>query len=119
MNKLKLNEAVLNLKGLDISKQTEFSTFVKQAKALQSQLDAAWALVDQQMKSRGISQVKGDWGTLSQAERKTWKADDTLPPRFYKQVLDTSKLNFMLTHGDVLPEGLELKVTKYLVRKVA
>lgn len=106
MNILKLNETVLDLKTLDISKQAEFSTFVEQAKLLQSALDAAWKLVDEQMKHRGIKELKGEYGTVLLVPRKSWKADKTVPPRFFKQTLDTSKLSFMFNHGDSLPQGV-------------
>jgi hypothetical protein len=108
----------INTKGLDISKPKQFAEFVAQAQALSNVLEEAWGIVEQQMLERNVKQVKGDWGTLSIAERRNWKVTGQLPPRFYKQVVDTSKLNFMQAHGEKLPKGVSMSKSKYITKKL-
>lgn len=110
--------SIINTKGLDISKPKQFAEFVEQAKALQNVLEEAWGIVEQQMLDRNVKQVKGDWGTLSIAERRNWKVTGNLPPRFYKQTVDTSKLNFMQAHGEKLPKGVVMSKSKYMTKKL-
>jgi hypothetical protein len=109
---------VITTTNLDISKPASFADFVTLAKTLQNELDAAWGIVEQQMLDRDITQLKGEWGTVSIGERKNWKATGQLPPRFYKQTLDTTKLNFMLSHGDTLPAGVDYSVKQYLTKRI-
>jgi hypothetical protein len=109
---------IINTKGLDISKPKSFAEFVELAKELQGQLDLAWGVVEQQMLDRNVKSLKGDWGSATIGERKNWKATTELPPRFYKKSLDTSKLNFMLGHGDTLPAGAEFTTKQYLTKRV-
>jgi hypothetical protein len=110
--------SLLNTKGLDISNPATFESFVTQAKQLQNLLENAWGQVEEQMLNHNVKSIKGDWGSLTIAERKSWKATGDLPPRFYKQTLDTTKLNFMLNHGDTLPEAVEMKTTQYLTKRI-
>lgn len=108
----------INTKALDISKPKQFAEFVSQAQALANVLEEAWGIVEQQMLDRNVKQVKGDWGTLSIAERRNWKITGNLPPRFYKQTVDTAKLNFLQGRGEKLPKGATLTKTKYITKKL-
>lgn len=109
--------SIINTKGLDISKPSDFAKFVALAQEFQGQIDAAWGLVEEQMQNRNIQKIAGDWGTISMAERKNWKATKQLPPRFYKQTLDTAKLNFLNKAGEKLPEGAEYTTTSYISKR--
>jgi hypothetical protein len=115
---MKSNNSIINTKGLDITKPNQFADIVAQAKDLQGQLEAFWGAVEQQMLEKGISNLKGDFGSISVAERKTWKATKQLPPRYYKQVLDTSKLNFLFKAGEKLPEGAEYSTSQYITKRL-
>ena len=108
----------INTKKLDISKPAQFADFVAQAKALQNVLEEAWGIVEQQMLDRDVKQLKGDWGTISIAERRNWKVVGNLPPRFYKQTVDTAKLNFLQKNGDKLPKGAVMSTSKYMTKKI-
>lgn len=113
-----MNQLTINTKGLDISKAKQFAEFVEQAKTLQNAIEEAWGVVEQQMLDRNVKQLKGDWGTLSIAERRNWKVEGTLPPRFYKQTVDTSKLNFLQKNGEKLPKGAIMSTSKFLTKKL-
>jgi hypothetical protein len=111
-------ELTINTKGLDISKPAQFAQFVAQAQALQNTIEEAWGVVEQQMLDRNVKQVKGDWGSLSIGTRRNWKVEGQLPPRFYKQTIDTAKLNFMQGRGEKLPKNAKLTTTKYLTKRL-
>lgn len=102
----------------EIVQDDEFVAFVKAQKRLQEQLDNNWAMIQELMEKKNVATVKGNWGHITLATRKTLNATQPLPPRFYKQVLDTSKLTAYKTmHGDY-PENVALTTSKYLSKKV-
>lgn len=108
----------INTNKLDISKPAQFAEFVAQAKALANVLEEAWGVVEQQMLDRNVDKLSGDWGSISVAERKNWKATGQLPPRYYKTVLDTSKLNFLFKAGEKLPAGAEFTTSQYITKRL-
>lgn len=108
---------LLTTKGIKLDNPATFESFVKQAKELQNILEEAWGAVEQKMLDHDVKSIKGDWGSLTIAERKNWKGDK-LPPRFYKQVLNTAKLNSMLKLGEKLPKGASYTTSQYLTKKI-
>lgn len=111
------NSNLLTTKGIKLNKPETFESFVKQAKELQNVLEDAWTQIEDQMLKHNVTSIKGEWGSLSIAERKNWKGDK-LPPRFYKQTLNTAKLNSMLKLGEKLPKGASYTTTQYLTKKI-
>lgn len=102
----------------DIQNQTtKFVKALQTAKTLESELQTFYATIQAEMEEHGIQSVKGDWGALTLATRKAWKADK-LPPRFYKQALDTTKLNFLFNAGEQLPKGVRFTETQYLTKRL-
>lgn len=79
---------------------------------LEAEIKATWNAIEAYMLKNDIKTV----GQLTIAERKSWKVQGQLPPRFYKQTLDTTRLNFMLEHGDNLPAGASYSVKPYLTK---
>lgn len=57
-----------------------------------------------------------DLDVLTIAEGRAWKVTGTIPPRFYKQVLDTTELNHLFKTGKKLPKGVSCVPTKYLTK---
>jgi hypothetical protein len=111
-------KSLINLQDVDITKPEQFAKFVAAAKEIQGQLDAAWGYVEQSMLDGNVTQLKGEWGTVSLAERKNWKATTVLPPRYYKQTLDTAKLNFLYKAGEQLPAGAEFTTSQYITKRI-
>lgn len=102
----------------DIKTQSQkFLTAMQTAKAIQADLDAFWTAAETEMRNHSITSIKGDWGSLNMAQRKNWRAD-SLPPRFYKQILDTAKLNAFYKSGVALPKGASFEVTTYLSKRI-
>jgi hypothetical protein len=102
----------------EIIQSDEFVAFVTAQKRLQEQIDNNWDMFQELMEKKNVATVKGNWGHITLATRKTLRATEPLPPRFYKQVLDTSKLNaYRVMKGDY-PEGVRETTSKYLSKKV-
>jgi hypothetical protein len=102
----------------EIVQDDEFVAFVKAQKRLQEQLDNNWSMIQDLMENKKVATVKGNWGHITLATRKTLNAAHPLPPRFYKQALDTSKINAYKTMKGEYPEGVRETTSKYLSKKV-
>lgn len=88
-------------------------------KSLQTEIDAAWKDVEQQMLDNDIKSIKGDWGSLTIAERTNWKVDlDQLPSKFVKKAPDTTKLSAHYKLTNKVPKGAEISHTKYLTKRI-
>lgn len=111
-----MNQIIQTPKNI-ISQGQDFLNFIELQKDVTSQIEAAWAEIQAQMVKHGVSNIKGDWGFVSLSERKNWKATN-LPPRFYKQVLDTARLNSLYKLGDPIPKGATFNVTNYLTKRI-
>lgn len=98
---------------LAIDQAQPFLDFLAFTKAV----NEAWERVEQVMLDNHVKSVKGDWGTLSIGERKSWIVEHELPPEFYKKQLDTAKLN-ALYKADIIPAGVDYMVKPYLTRRL-
>ena len=66
-----------------------------------------------------IKSLKGDWGSLTIAERTNFKVDlDNLPTKFVKKVADTTKIATAYKLDGKLPKGVETSTTKYLTKRI-
>ena len=66
-----------------------------------------------------IKQVKGDFGTLTIAERQGWTYDEKqLPNKFFKKVVDTKKITDTYRLEGKAPKGCEPYTTKYLTKRL-
>lgn len=84
--------------------------------AIKAAFDAEWKTTWKALEAYMIDNDIKDIYNLTIAEKKVWKAEGQLPPRFYKQTLDTSRLNFAFTHGDTLPKNVGFTTTQYLTK---
>jgi hypothetical protein len=102
----------------DITNKTaRFIRALQTAKTLEAELQSFYEHIQAEMAVTGVTKLSGDWGSLTLATRKTWKATK-LPPRFYKQTLDTTKLNFLYKSGENLPSGASFTKTNYLSKRL-
>lgn len=126
--KLQTNDQVRNLvqirkslsrgKAGNLAENAAFADFLTIQSQLISEIEAVWGVIFEKMDEYDITQIKGSFGSLSMAERKNWKADKPLPARFYKQVLDTSKLNLLDKAGEKLPKGAFFTTTRFLQKRI-
>lgn len=86
--------------------------FMELKTTLEAEIKATWKAIESYMIENDIKDIYN----LTIAEKKTWKVDGTLPPRFYKQVLDTSELNHLFEKGRKLPANVSFVKKPYLTK---
>jgi len=103
-----------------VALQNEISGKIAELKATQTKIDETWKRVEEQMIEHNVKSVKGDWGSLTIAERTTYKADDieAVPRKFIKKTLDTKKVAAVAQLEGDLPKGVSSSVTKYLTKRL-
>lgn len=95
-----------------------FCKFIDMQKKVKATIDATWKKVEAQMIEHDVKSLKGDWGSLTIAERLGWITTDELPAKFYKKIVDTKKLSdtFRLEGKDI--KGAVPQYTKYLTKRI-
>ena len=99
----------------------KFQLFIqKQAELrfVQSKNAEIWKTVEMEMIANDIKSIKGDFGSITLAERLSFDTTDELPSKFYKKVVDTKKLadTFRLENRPI--KGATPKYSKYLVKRL-
>lgn len=97
----KFAEAEANFKQLELAK--------KEAEA---------QLIDA-MDQYGVPKIEGDWGYITLATRKSFKAVGEVGDEFTKKALDTKKVAAHYTLNGDLPINVEVSETKYLTKKIS
>lgn len=102
-----------------VALEHSLATQVAQIKAAQEQINSSWEQVKDVMIANNVKSIKGDFGSITVAERTTFKTDMTkLPDEFKKLAPDTAKIgSHYALLGDV-PEGAEPVVTRYLTKRL-
>lgn len=103
-----------------VALQLEVSAKVAELKSAQKQIDETWDAVEQAMIDNNIKSIKGDWGSLTIAERNTFRAEDidTVPRKFIKKALDTRKVDAHMKLTGELPKGVTSSQTRYLTKRI-
>ena len=115
---LALNQELTELEA-QLSQNEQFRRFLELSKTVPAKLDATWKLVETQMLEHNIKSIKGDWGSLTIAERLNWDYDPTmLPAKFFKKVVDTKKLTDTFRLEGKAPRGATPRTTKYLTKRL-
>lgn len=127
MSKLQTNDQVKNLiqirkslargKAGNLAENAAFLDFLRIQQEMTTEFEKTWEVVKDRMEQYDIKSIKGDWGHITMAQRKTYSG--AAAPRFMKKVLDTDKIKAYVTlHKGNLPEGVSLKATLYLQKKI-
>lgn len=115
----KNSEIILAKKEQNIMMNPEFKEFLELQKAVNTKAEEIWGIVENSMIDNNIKQLKGDFGTISLAEKINWKADlQTLDEKFTKKTIDTTKLKNYLMLNNEVPDGASYTVTKYIVKRL-
>ena len=70
------------------------------------------------MEDTGTKTIKGDWGSITLAERQGWDIDENeLPKKFFKRVVDTKRITDTFKLEGKAPKGATPRVTKYLNKR--
>jgi len=72
------------------------------------------------VKNGGDRTLKGDWGSITLAERTTYSTDDIdqVPLNLTKRVLDTGKVKAQAVLNGVLPSGISESKTQYITKRL-
>lgn len=101
-----------------LAENEEFRNFLARQKDINEQLAAFWKRVEKEMIDLDIKTIKGDWGSLTIANRQNWKIDEAeLPGRFFKKVVDTSRITKTYQLEGKAPKGAEPYTSKYLTKR--
>jgi predicted metal-dependent peptidase len=100
--------------------QRDFEEQVKTLKETETKLKATWKNVETAMIENNVKSIKGEWGSITIADRTNYKASDLeeVPRKFIKKALDTKKVQ---AHQDLtgeLPKGVTESHTKYLTKRI-
>lgn len=96
----------------------QFKKFLALQKQVNEQANDAWKYVEEKMIENDIKQLKGDFGTITLAERLNWDTTEELPNKFYKKVVDTKKLSDTFRLEGKAPKGATPSYTKYLTKRL-
>lgn len=111
-------EASLAELEAELSQNEQFRTFLTKQKEVRAKIDEFWKNVETQMIEHDVKSVKGDWGSLTIAERLGWDTTDELPAKFFKKVVDTKKISDTYRLEGKAPKGATPRVTKYLTKRI-
>jgi hypothetical protein len=106
------NEAAVMQKG--------FEAQLKQLKADEARIKKTWKDLEKVMVDSDFKSIKGDWGSITIADRTVYKAEDLdeVPKKFLKRTLDTSKIKAHAVMIGELPKGVTESHTKYLTKRI-
>lgn len=93
--------------------------YQKVVKAHQADIDAAWKVLEKAMIDNGITQLKGDYGTIYQTERISWTyEDEKLPKKFFNDNTPEVFEGFDWDSGELNQEQREFLKEKFATKSV-
>lgn len=102
-----------------VALEQQVSKKMAELKELQDSLNRTWKSVEAAMIKNDIKSIKGDWGSLTIAERLNWSVDlAEVPKKFTKVVADTTKISTEFRLYGKAPKGCEPSYTKYLTKRL-
>ena len=87
-------------------------------KQLETEKKDAEAKIMEAMEAYGVPKLAGEWGTITLATRKNFKAIGPINAEFTKATIDTVKVGSYYTLNGDLPVGVAVNETKYLVKRL-
>jgi hypothetical protein len=103
----------------ELMKVDQFVRFMQLQKKVKDQATLLWETVKNEMIANDVKSIKGDWGSVTIAERLDWTVDkDLLPPKYFKKEVDKTKLSATFRLEGKAPKGAEPKYTKYLTKRI-
>src|SRR5438105_4925117 len=77
----------------ELMQNEKFRQFLELSKTVPQQISDTWSKIESQMVEHDIKSLKGDWGSITIAERINWDVDtEQLPSKFVKKVPDLKKI---------------------------
>jgi hypothetical protein len=123
---IKIQEASLAEKNVErlekeLSADPKFKAWTeaqKQLREANKQNDIFFDNLKDKMESSGTKSIKGEWGSITLAERQGWDIDESeLPNKFFKKVVDTKRITDTYRLEGKAPKGATPRSTKYLTKR--
>jgi len=98
----------------------KFAKAEAKLKTLQAKHDEVLDKIKQAMIEHNVTKIDGDWGYITLAERKTYKATDVddVDDKYLKLSLDTKKVAAEATLSGEVPAGVEVVKTQYITKRL-
>lgn len=119
VEEIKEKENQLSILEDKLTLNPEFKKFLELKKSVDEAARQVWKEVEEQMIENDIKSIKGDFGSLTIAERQGWTYDEKqLPSKFFKKVVDTKKITDTYRLEGKAPKGCEPYTSKYLTKRL-
>ena len=116
---VKKTEVVLAKTEKELMDNPQFKQFLELQKSVNDKAAEMWEYVEQQMLENNIKSIKGEFGSVTIAERQGWTYDEeTLPKKFFKKVIDTKKVTDTYRLEGKAPKGCAPYTTRYLTKRL-
>lgn len=103
----------------ELAANPQVKEFLQLQKKVEKTSDVLWGVVQEQMINAGVKSIKGDWGSVTVAERTSFAVDlDKLPRKYIKRAADLKKIGADYKLKGEAPEGATPKPTMYLLKKI-
>ncbi len=111
-------ETELNELESILSQNEQFKSYLKFKSNFEQQSSELWKRVEGQMIDNKIKNIKGDWGSLTIAERIKLDIDESLlPKKFFKRVADSKLVADTFKLENKAPKGVTVGYTQYLMKR--
>src|SRR5438552_1012456 len=117
INALSLQKSLDELQT-ELMANEQFRRFLELSKTVPKQIEETWDRIESAMIENNIKSIKGEYGSITIAEKLAWDTTDELPAKFYKKVVDTRKLSDTYRLEGRAPKGATPKMTKYLTKRL-
>lgn len=103
-----------------VAENPKFGEFLQQMKAYEKNAKILWSTVEDQMIKHQVKSIKGDWGSLTIVDttRYTTEDIDSVPPKFIKKALDTTKIKAQSKLSGKLPRGIIATNKQHLMKRI-
>lgn len=111
----------------ELMQDPRFANYLKAQKEFKTQSELFWEAIKNSMIASGIKSVKGEWGSITVAERTTFEVDETKlakilnddgAKKYFKEVPDVKKIGDDYKLKGKAPKGASPKVTQYLTKRI-
>lgn len=96
----------------------KFAKAEAELKEMKAKHDEVLEQIKQAMIDNGVYKLQGEWGSITLAERTTYKAVGKLSPDFTKEVIDTDKVKAHAVLTGDLPVNVEEQKTQYITKRL-
>lgn len=109
----------LQAQELALMANPEFRAFQENQKKINAAIADYWKKVETGMIENNIKSIKGDFGSVTVAERTDFDVDkELLPAKFYTKVVNTKLIADTYKLTGKAPKGTTPKVKKYLTKRL-